>query len=51
MHLADAFIQSDLQCIHVIHLYCQYVCSLGIEHTTFVLLTQSSTTESQDVGQ
>ncbi len=53
MHLADAFIQSDLQCIHVIHLYCQYVCSLGIEHTTFVLLvlTQSSTTESQDFGQ
>ncbi len=25
MHLADAFIQSDLQCIRVIHLYCQYV--------------------------
>ncbi len=25
MHLADAFIQSDLQCIQVIHLYCQYV--------------------------
>ncbi len=31
MHLADAFIQSDLQCIQAIHLYCQYVCSLGIE--------------------
>ncbi len=30
MHLADAFIQSDLQCIKAIHLYCQYVCSLGI---------------------
>ncbi len=29
MHLADAFIQSDLQCIQVIHLYCQYVCSLN----------------------
>ncbi len=26
MHLADAFIQSDLQCIQAIHLYCQYVC-------------------------
>ncbi len=26
MHLADAFIQSDLQAIY---LYCQYVCSLG----------------------
>ncbi len=24
MHLADAFIQSDLQCIQAIHLYCQY---------------------------
>ncbi len=34
VHLADAFIQSDLQCIHVIHFH-QYVCSLGIEPTTF----------------
>ncbi len=34
MHLADAFIQSDLQCIQVIHFH-QYVCSLGIEPTTF----------------
>ncbi len=42
MHLADAFIQSDLQCIQVIHLYCQYVCSLGIKPTTFALLTQCS---------
>ncbi len=42
MHLADAFIQSDLQCIQAIHLYCQYVCSLGIEPTTFALLTQRS---------
>ncbi len=25
MHLADAFIQSDLQCIQAIHLFCQYV--------------------------
>ncbi len=25
MHLADAFIQNDLQCIQAIHLYCQYV--------------------------
>ncbi len=24
MHLADTFIQSDLQCIQAIHLYCQY---------------------------
>ncbi len=40
--LADAFIQSDLQCIQAIHLYCQYVCSLGIKPTTFALLTQCS---------
>ncbi len=33
MHLADAFIQSDLQCIQVKHVL--YVCSLGIEPTTF----------------
>ncbi len=33
MHLADAFIQSDLQYIQVIHFY-QYVCSLGIEPMT-----------------
>ncbi len=48
MHLADAFVQSDLQCIQAIHLYCQYVCSLGIEPTTFALLTQCSTTEPQE---
>ncbi len=34
MHLADAFIQSDLQYIQAIH-FCQFVCSLGIEPTTF----------------
>ncbi len=49
MHLVDAFIQSDLQCI--IHGYTfffyQYVCSLGIEPTTFALLKQCSTTEPQ----
>ncbi len=45
MHLAGTFIQSDLQCIQFIHLYCQYMCSLGIEPTTFALLTQCSTTE------
>ncbi len=32
---ADAFIQSDLQGIQGIHFFCQYVCSLGIEPTTF----------------
>ncbi len=44
----DAFIQSDLQCIQVLHFFCQYVCSLGIEPTTFALLTQCSTTEQQE---
>ncbi len=34
LHLADAFIQSDLQCIQATH-FDQYVCSLGIEPTTF----------------
>ncbi len=42
LHLSDAFIQSDLQCIQVIHIYCQYMCSLRIEPTTFALLTQCS---------
>ncbi len=36
MHLADAFIQSDFHCIQAIHFFFnQYVCSLGIEPTTF----------------
>ncbi len=38
MHLADAFIQSDLQCIQDYTFFYQYVCSLGIEPTTFALL-------------
>ncbi len=33
VHLADAFIQSDLHCIQVIHVL--HVCYLGIEPTTF----------------
>ncbi len=49
MHLADAFIQSDLQCIQAIHLYCQYVCSLGIEPTTSMLgCGNALTTEPQE---
>ncbi len=35
MHLTDAFIQSDLQCIQATHFLNQYVCSPGIEPTTF----------------
>ncbi len=33
-YLADGFIQSDLQHIQAIHFF-WYVCSLGIEPTTF----------------
>ncbi len=33
-HFADAFIQSDLQCIQAIS-YFHYVCSLGVEPITF----------------
>ncbi len=42
------FYSKQLFCIQVIHLYCQYVCSLGIEPTTFALLAQCSTTEPQE---
>ncbi len=41
------FIQSNIQYIQVIHVF-QYVCSLGIEPTTFALLTQCSATEPQE---
>ncbi len=34
MHLADTFIQSDLQCIQATH-FIVSMCSLGIEPTTF----------------
>ncbi len=47
MHLADAFIQSDLHCIQAIHFFVS-MCSQGIEPTTFALLTQCSTTEPQE---
>ncbi len=47
MHLADAFIQSDLQSIQAVHVFIN-MCSLGIEPTTFALLTQYSTTEPQE---
>ncbi len=32
-----------------LYMYCQYVCSLGIEPMTFALLTQCSTTEPQEL--
>ncbi len=34
MHLADAFMQSNLQSIQAINFFYQYVCSLGFEPTT-----------------
>ncbi len=47
MHLADAFIQSDLQFIQ--HFFCQYVCSLGIEPTTLCTANANApTTEPQE---
>ncbi len=33
-HLADAFIQKRLTIAFRLHIYCQYVCSLGIKPTT-----------------
>ncbi len=47
MHLADAFIQSDLQCIQDIHFVSMCV-PWELEPTTFALLTQCSTTEPQE---
>ncbi len=52
-HLANAFIQSDLQPVHytlyiILYIFHQYVCSLGIEPTTFALIIQCSTTEPQE---
>ncbi len=47
MHLADAFFQSDLQ-VHSGYTFIVSMCSLGIEPTTFELLTQCSTTEPQE---
>ncbi len=46
LHLADAFIQIEIDSGHTFFL--QYTCSLGIEPITFALLTQCSTTESQE---
>ncbi len=43
MHLADAFIQRDLQYIQVINFFVVNVCSLEIEPTTFAVLKQCST--------
>ncbi len=44
MHLADATYSAFGLYIS----FCQYMCFLGIEPTTFALLTQCSTTEPQE---
>ncbi len=53
MHLADAFVQSDLQFIQAIHFSFISMCvpwelNLGIQYLNFALLTQCSTTEPQE---
>ncbi len=47
MHLADAFIQSDLQCIQAMHLVSTCV-PWESNPQPFTLLTQCSTTEPQE---
>ncbi len=49
MHLADAFIQSDLQCIQAIHFFFISMCvPWELNPQPFALLTQCSTTEPQE---
>ncbi len=49
MHLADAFIQSDLKCIQAIHVLCFTMCVPWESNPQpFALLTQCSTTEPQE---
>ncbi len=50
MHLADASIQSDLQLQSGYTFLNQYLCSLGIEATTFGAATQCSTTEPHRIS-
>ncbi len=49
LHLADAFIQSDLQCIHPIHFSFISICVPWESNPQpFALLTQCSTTEPHE---
>ncbi len=49
MHLADAFIQKDLQCIQAIHFFFISMCvPWELNPQPFALLTQCSTTEPQE---
>ncbi len=43
MHLADAFIQSDLHCIQVSFTFDQFLLSLGIEPMILALLAPCTT--------
>ncbi len=49
MHLADAFIQSDLQYIQAIHVFISMCVPWELNPQPFALLTQCSTTEPQDL--
>ncbi len=48
LHLCDAFIQSDLQCIQVIHVFISTCVSWESNPQPFALLTQCFTTEPQE---
>ncbi len=48
LHLSDAFIQSDLQCIQTIHVFVSMCVSWESNPQPFALLTQCSTTEPQE---
>ncbi len=48
MHLADTFIQSDLQCIQAIHFFISMCVPWELNPWPFALLTQCSTTEPQE---
>ncbi len=48
MHLADALIQSDLQCVQTIHIFFSMCVPWELNTQPFALLTQCSTTEPQE---
>ncbi len=49
MNLSDAFIQTALQCIQAINVFCQYVCVPWESNPqSLELLTQCSSTEPQE---
>ncbi len=47
LHLADVLSKATYSTFRL-YIFWQYACSLGIEPTTFALLTQCSTTEPQE---